>query len=681
MSLRDDDPTEVGGYKLERRLGAGGMGVVYLARSPRGTPVALKVVRREWAEDKAFRARFELEVAAARMVHSQYTAPVVDASPRGPEPWLATLYVPGQSLDAQVSESGPLSGSELTELARALAQALADIHRAGVIHRDLKPSNVLLTEDGPRVIDFGVAQATDGLRLTETGHIVGTPAFMAPEQLQSLPVIGPGADIFALGCVLTFAATGHGPFRACGAFGVAYQVVHEEPDLTGVPDGLRELVADCLTKEPADRPTPAAILRRLAAPPASPPVRRGVSARCRWAVLKEVVTRRVPAWAAASSVLAAVLLTLAAAGTGSEHRPPSPRPERPRIVLANPQPWVSSVRVAGPPGEQCISGDPASEIRAFLYCLAGDRVLSIEVYHGETVWEDVRPDVDDGGRAALVGVRGKELFYATTAAGQQVLRALDVKTGKVLWRREFANHPSQIVLSQGNFLLISSGRIEGLDPTARKTLWQRPLNGDASVATLGHRTYLIVRGPQRTEVTALDPATGSVGRSVVLEEKLHLLAAANGLIALGDQSAAEGDSTSLFVLDTATNSMPRLPVKGPKFRLALGRDTAFLAYEDGQVSAININTGKKRWSTSVQGVVMADPVYANGEFLLVMTDDGKVTTFSADTGIRLNVDDPNGDSRTPEKAPSDRPEIIQNEHDFYALTPDGLLYSLPVRFH
>jgi outer membrane protein assembly factor BamB len=130
-----------------------------------------------------------------------------------------------------------------------------------------------------------------------------------------------------------------------------------------------------------------------------------------------------------------------------------------------------------------------------------------------------------------------------------------------------------------------------------------------------------------------------------------------------------------------TNSMPRLPLKGPKFRLALGRDTAFLAYEDGQVSAINTNTGRKRWSASVQGLVTADPVYANGEFLLVMTDDGKVTTFSADSGTRLNVDDPHGDSSTLEKAPSDRPEIIRNYGDFYALTPDGLLYSLPVRSH
>jgi outer membrane protein assembly factor BamB len=154
-------------------------------------------------------------------------------------------------------------------------------------------------------------------------------------------------------------------------------------------------------------------------------------------------------------------------------------------VLANPQPWVTSVRVAAAPGEQCISGDPASEIRAYLYCLAGGRVLSIETYHGETVWEHLRPDGDDGGRAALVGVRGKELFYATRGEGQLVLRALDVKAGKILWTRRFTNHPSQIVLSRGNFLLISSGRIEGLDPTARKTLWERPLTGEASVATLG----------------------------------------------------------------------------------------------------------------------------------------------------------------------------------------------------
>jgi outer membrane protein assembly factor BamB len=346
-------------------------------------------------------------------------------------------------------------------------------------------------------------------------------------------------------------------------------------------------------------------------------------------------------------------------------------------VLENPQPWVTSVRGAAP-GEQCVSGDPASEIRAFLYCLAGGRVLSIEVYHGETVWEHYRPDGDDGGRAELVGVRGKELFYATRAEGQQALRALDVMTGNILWTREFTNHPSQIVLSRGNFLLISRGRIEGLDPTARKTLWQRPLTGEASVAMLGYRAYLIVRGQQRTEVTALDPATGSVGRSVVLKENLHLLASANGLVALGDHSAAEADSTSLFVLDTTTNSTRRLPLKGPKFRLALGGDTVFLAYEDGQVSAINTHTGKERWSASAQGVVIADPVYANRQFL-VMTDDGKVTAFSADIGFRAAVPRPYRDSSTLEKAPFHRPGIIRNNDDaFYALSPEGLLSTLSV---
>ncbi|MFF4041144.1 protein kinase [Streptomyces sp. NPDC001816] len=677
MSLRDDDPTEVGGYKLEGRLGAGGMGVVYLARSPRGTPVALKVVRPEWAENKAFRERFELEVAAARMVHSQYTAPVVDASPRGPEPWMATLYVPGQSLHTQVSQNGPLSGAELTELAASLAQALADIHRAGVIHRDLKPSNVLLTEDGPRVIDFGIAQATDGRGLTETGHIVGTPAFMAPEQLQASHIVGPEADIFALGCVLTFAATGYGPFKAHGAFGAAYQVVHEEPDLTGVPDGLRQLVADCLSKEPPNRPTPAAIRRRLTSPPAPPPtpVRRGMSARRRWGVLKQVVTRRVPAWAAASAVLAAVPLTLVAVGMTNEHQPSSPKTERPHIVLENAQPWVSNVRVAAAPGEQCVPGDSASGMRAFLYCLAGSRILSIEVYHGKTVWERVRPDGDDEGQATLVGVRGEELFYATSAGGQPVLRALGVRTGRILRTRKFA-YPSQIVLSHGSFLLISSGRIEGLDATAQKTLWQRPLTGETSVATLGDRTYLIVRGQQRTEVTALNPSTGSVQTPVVLQGKLHLLASANGLVALGNRSAGEADSTFLLVLNTATNTASRIPLRGQKFRLTLSRDTALLAYQDGHISAINTRTGKERWSVSVQGAVIADPVYTNRQFL-VMTDEGNVSAFSADRGTRVDLHHPRDSA--PEMAPFDRPEIIRNNDDFYALTPDGLLYTLPER--
>ncbi|WP_371656231.1 MULTISPECIES: protein kinase domain-containing protein [unclassified Streptomyces] len=251
---------QIGEFTLERRLGAGGMGVVYLACSPTGRQVALKVIRPEYADDPHFRARFRREVAAARKVSGAFTASVVDAAPDGDPPWLATQYVPAESLAARVRSGGPLPVADIARLAGQLAEALRDIHRQGIVHRDLKPGNVLLADDGARVIDFGIAKAvTESRALTHTGGMVGTPAFMAPEQLSGPHRISPATDVFALGSVLAFAAIGRSPFEDADAAGAepiaaAFAVVHEEPDLTGVPRPLRPLVTRCLAKEPGRRP-------------------------------------------------------------------------------------------------------------------------------------------------------------------------------------------------------------------------------------------------------------------------------------------------------------------------------------------------------------------------------------------------------------------------------------------
>ncbi len=262
--LLPSDPESVGPYRLIGRLGAGGMGQVYLARSPGSRLVAVKVIRPELAADPGFRSRFEREVSAARSVSGMFTAPVVDADPSGQPPWLATAYVPGPSLADAVAERGPLPADVVLTLAAGLAEALAAIHAAGLVHRDLKPSNVLLAGDGPRVIDFGISRAADASALTQTGMIMGSPGFLSPEQAEGRPV-GPPGDVFSLGAVLAYAASGAGPFGAGPAVALAFRVVHAAPDLSGVPEQLRPLISHCLAKDPADRPTPRELLASLAA--------------------------------------------------------------------------------------------------------------------------------------------------------------------------------------------------------------------------------------------------------------------------------------------------------------------------------------------------------------------------------------------------------------------------------
>ncbi|MFD4116805.1 serine/threonine-protein kinase [Streptomyces niveus] len=268
--LGDGEPRQIGGYRLLGRLGAGGMGDVYLARSDRGRTVAVKLVREELAAQEEFRARFRYEVEAARRVGGHWTAPVLDADTEATVPWVATGYVAGPSLRQVVGhDHGPLPERSVRTLAAGLAHALRDIHGAGLIHRDLKPSNVLITIDGPRVVDFGIARAletmTDG-RITRTGALVGSPGFMAPEQVRS-DRITPACDIFCLGSVLAYAATGKMPFGTAqtGVHVLMYRIAHEEPNLEGVPAALVNLIRYCLEKEPEARPGLGEVLRRTGA--------------------------------------------------------------------------------------------------------------------------------------------------------------------------------------------------------------------------------------------------------------------------------------------------------------------------------------------------------------------------------------------------------------------------------
>ena len=261
--LRAGDPAVVGPYKLLGRLGAGGMGEVYLGKSPGGRLVAIKLIRPDLAEERGFRSRFASEISAARNVSGIYTAAVVDADADAELPWMATVYVPGPSLTDAVEDNGPLPVESVLALAAGLAEALQAIHRAGLVHRDLKPSNVLLATDGPRVIDFGISLALERSMMTATGMVMGSPGFMSPEQARGQREVGAPTDVFSLGAVLAFAATGNGPFGTGPTPALLYRVVSEPPDLTGVPARLTALIGQCLAKEPADRPTPTEILTTL----------------------------------------------------------------------------------------------------------------------------------------------------------------------------------------------------------------------------------------------------------------------------------------------------------------------------------------------------------------------------------------------------------------------------------
>ena len=262
--LRRWDPPEIGGYELVGRLGAGAMGRVYLGRSAAGRLVAVKTIRAELADEPDFRTRFGQEVAAARRVSGAFTAAVVAADPDADMPWLATTYVPAPSLAALVRAGGPLPVPAVRWLAAGCAEALESIHGAGLVHRDFKPSNVLVSLDGPRVIDFGVARAAERVQLTVTRGALGTPAYMAPEQARDTRQATMASDIFGLGGAMLYAATGHAPYHGETVMDVLVRLATEEPDLTGLPPGLASFVTACLQRDPRRRPDPAAVLAEMA---------------------------------------------------------------------------------------------------------------------------------------------------------------------------------------------------------------------------------------------------------------------------------------------------------------------------------------------------------------------------------------------------------------------------------
>jgi eukaryotic-like serine/threonine-protein kinase len=366
--LQPGDPQLIGPYRLRGRLGAGGMGRVYLGLSPGGRAVAVKVIRAELAHDPEFRARFRREITVARKVSGLFTAPVIDADLDGPVPWLVTEYVSGPSLADAVTARGPLPVASVLALAMGLAEGLSAIHAAGVVHRDLKPANVLLAGDGPRMIDFGISRAVEASALTHTGLVVGSPGFMSPEQAEGREV-GPPSDIFSLGAVLAFAATGQGPFGTGSTPALVYRVVHSLPQLDQVPAEVRPLVERCLVKDPARRPTARDLLSGAAFPAAGwlpEPVTRGFSLAGASPAEAGALTGAGPAAAAAPTEARP-----AAAAAPTEARPAAaaaPTEARP-AAAGTPQPVATTAPALMPPdlppwGLPAVGGDPAAADRS-----------------------------------------------------------------------------------------------------------------------------------------------------------------------------------------------------------------------------------------------------------------------------------------------------------------------------
>ncbi|MBD9723975.1 bifunctional serine/threonine-protein kinase/ABC transporter substrate-binding protein [Streptomyces caniscabiei] len=344
--LRTADPSRLGDYRLLRRLGAGGMGVVFLARAPGGAYAAVKVVRSSHADDAGFRARFRREIEVARQVDSPWVVPLLDADADAEDPWLATPFVPGPSLSETLEGHGPWSPASVAVLGLRLAEALDAVHRAGLVHRDVKPGNVLLAPDGPRLIDFGIARSPDGAALTSTGVIVGSPGFLSPEQARARGAgIGPPSDVFSLGCVLAFAATGVRPFGTGAAAGVLLRTVYDEPELPGVPEALEPVVRACLDKDPARRPTAVEVGAALdAAVPAD---------RERW--LPEPVTRLIVERSAAVLAMGAIEPTRVSAPASSSASAVVPA----SAALPGSSPDVVTVTSLGEPGRGARTQDRA----------------------------------------------------------------------------------------------------------------------------------------------------------------------------------------------------------------------------------------------------------------------------------------------------------------------------------
>ncbi|MDX2402838.1 protein kinase [Streptomyces microflavus] len=651
-------PEYAGTYRLEACLGSGGMGVVHLARSASGLQLAVKVVHRPYAADPEFRARFRQEVAAARRVSGAFTAPVVDADPDAERPWMATLYVPGPTLAEQVKRNGPLAPAELRRLTAGLAEALRDIHRAGVIHRDLKPSNVLLSDAGPKVIDFGISRPYDSDLRTETGKLIGSPPYMAPEQFQRPREVGPAADVFALGAVLVHAATGRGPFDSDSPYIVAYQVVHDEADLSGVPEDLAELVGRCLAKDPAQRPTPDEVMAALRPP--SYEAAAFIPAQRRPAAFMETVEERagsedathvhgaVPArrWRLPRGRLvlaAALLLLVAGAGAGGfalwgGGGGPAEAPERASegkgAEGAAFSPWSTVLRTTGRATPVCSSAGTG----AALYCaVAGTGTARIDPANGRVLWSDRNTSLRNASAPIVSG------GVVLSAGPDGKLRAYDPVKGVPVRETGVSASPGSAFPAGSTLLVVADGgTVTALDGASGVERWKRPLTGHNrpdfglydEASGLAYAFEHSANGTS-TLVTAVDAASGRAAWQRRLDGVLTPVSTAGaGELVL---TAMNGDMQTVGLVRYAPGKREAVRIALP-FRLdepqvVMGGDAAYLLARSGSLLAVDTGAGGGKaelWRLETGAGRGSAPVLGEGGHLYFSAADGRL--LAVDTG-------------------------------------------------
>ncbi|MGW7451642.1 serine/threonine-protein kinase [Streptomyces sp. NPDC054787] len=691
-------PEYAGQYRLESVLGSGGMGVVHLATSASGLRLAVKVVHAQHAVDPEFRARFRQEVAAARRVSGAFTAPVVDADPDAERPWMATLFIDAPTLAERVRER-PLGAAEATRLGAGLAEALRDIHRAGVVHRDLKPSNVLMAPDGVRVIDFGISRPVDSDLRTETGKLIGTPPFMAPEQFQRPREVGPAADVFAMGAVLVHAVTGRGPFDSDSHYLVAYQVVHSEPDLSGVPDVLAPIVERCLAKDPADRPTPGALLGELraAAYPTGdetrafiPQPRRPLAAEAKPAAEEETHRRvRVEApprrtarprpWRTAAALATGLLLAGGAVG-GYLRMHEEPAGPAVRTSAAEPsrqgQPvsaWATSLESQGR-ANLVVSCSPAA---GALYCstpaLAAARLNPAD---GSVVWS-ARATAPGADSQAPLHVGG---LVVTATPGSGTVQALDPATGARRWQKPMPGG-GRILPAAGTVLVTGGdGRASALDAATGATLWTKQVGGVGSLWLAGPEgpdgCLLYVATPsgdgRSTQVSAVDCASATVRWQQRTPGTAEPVGVAQGALHLL-RTDSDGRTRAVLRVDLRTRAVKETPLLGlPQAQAAVdAHGTVYVFGMSGALAAVGADREEWRLETGVS--VASRPVTDGGRVYLSAVD-GRLLAVDGAAGRLIGQTKPRMGTGHAYTATVPAPVVADGR--VFGSAPDGSVFAV-----
>ena len=691
-------PEYAGHYRLESCLGSGGMGVVHLARSTSGMKLAVKVVHAEFAKDPEFRGRFRQEVGAARRVSGAFTAPVVDADPEAGRPWMATLFIPGPTLAQEVKRNGPLAPAQLRRLMAGLAEALRDIHRVGVVHRDLKPSNVLLAEDGPKVIDFGISRPSDSELRTETGKLIGTPPFMAPEQFRRPREVGPAADVFALGSVMVHAATGRGPFDSDSPYVVAYQVVHDEPDLTGVPEELVPLVLRCLAKEPEDRPSPDELMRELRSVAASydtqafipqrrveegperpGPVVSGAESRADESgpgrspepSSRRRFGRRAGVLTGALGLVAAgALVSVSLFGGGS----PAPGGDAPRTTAAAFSAWEAepSKRDGTP---QC------SYAVARLLCAQNGLVFALDPADGRLLWRYPLEGADASGPPSGAPVVSGGLVLAGLGQQQRVA-ALDPASGEVVRREELPANGGLRAVGGMVLLTASDGTVSGVESASGEERWSRRIPGQEVPYfvsfpddPLAYAATVSGDG-SATRVTAVDPRTGDVRWDADLKGALQPLGSVDGSVVLAAGDPVRQDTRAVVRYRPGDRTTVRVPLPIP-LQQAQGRvhgDVVHLMAAGGALVAVGLEERKQLWSLET-GVVRGSTPVAGERYVYVTAPDGRLLAVDARRGRLAGQTSPRLGDRS-DRVPAALPEPVLVGDRVYAGAPDGAVFAV-----